>query len=85
MVAFILRVFVFVGMIVGVFCAGVAFDPNAGPIRVVFFFPDGDGGFNGVDDVAAGRKCGIAVGGADGDADGDFSDFEMPGAVEASG
>ena len=40
----------------------VALDPDAGAIGVVFFFPDGDGGFDRVDDSAAGVKGGVAVG-----------------------
>ena len=54
----------------GVVGAGVAFDPASAAVRVVFFFPDGDGGFNGVDDVTAGIESGVSVGSGDSDADG---------------
>ena len=36
----------------------VAFHPCAGAIGVVFFFPDGDGGFDGIDDGSAGGEGG---------------------------
>ena len=59
----------------GVVGAGVAFDPLGGAVSVMFFFPDGDGGFNGVDDRTTGAEGGIAVGSGDGDANGDFTDL----------
>jgi len=40
----------------------VAFHPDTGAIGVVFFFPDWYGGFDRVDDSAAGVKGGVAVG-----------------------
>lgn len=70
---------------VAVFGAGVAFDPEGGAVGVVFFFPDGYGGFDGVDDGAAGCEGGVTVGGGDCDADGNFADLEMAGAVDAAG
>lgn len=42
--------------------AMVAFNPDACAVGVVFFFPDRDGVFDGVDDGTAGVKGGIAVG-----------------------
>ena len=78
-------VVVIVGMFLSMLSAVVAFHPDAGAVGVVFFFPDRDGVFNGVDDGAAGVECGIAVGGADSDGDGNFSDLKVSGAVEAAG
>src|SRR5580700_6427336 len=46
-----------------------------------FFFPDGDGGFQSVDDVAAGFECLGAVRGGDDDDDAGLSDFEATKAV----
>ncbi len=65
--------------------AGVALDPDAGAIGVVLFFPDGNGGFDRVDDGAAGVECRITVGGGDSDTDRDFSDLEVAGSVLATG
>jgi len=65
--------------------ARVALHPDACAIGVVFLFPDGDGGLDGVDDGAAGVEGRITVGGGDGDADGDFTNLEMTCAVNAAG
>lgn len=65
--------------------AAVAFHPDAGAVCVVLFFPDGDGGFDGVDDGAAGIEGGVAVGCGNGDGDGDVTDLEVSGAVLAAG
>jgi len=45
-------------------------DPLAGFVGIVFAFPDGDAGFAGVDDEAAGIEGGVAVSGYDFDPDG---------------
>lgn len=71
-------------VVMSVLCAGVAFDPNAGAVGVMFLFPDRNGGLDGVDDSAAGCKGGIAMGSGDGNADGDFPDLEVSGAVLAA-
>lgn len=63
----------------------MALDPEAGAIGVVFLFPDRHGGFDLVNDGAAGVEGGFAVGGGDGDGDGDVSYLQMPGAVLATG
>ena len=76
---------VIVGIFLSMFSTVVAFNPDAGAIGVVFFFPDGNGVFDGVDDGAAGVEGGIAMGGADGDGDGDFANLEVAGAVQAAG
>ena len=55
--------------------AGMALDPNAGAIRVVLFFPDGHGGFDGIDNRSAGGEGGVAMGGGDGDTDGNVTDL----------
>ena len=72
-------------MVSGFFRAGVAFDPASAAVRVVFFFPDGNGGFDGVDDRTAGIESGVSVGCGDGDADGNFTDLQVAGAVHAAG
>ena len=59
----------------------MALHPGACAIGVVFFFPDGYGGFDGIDDGAAGGEGGVAVGGRDGDGDGDVTNLKVPGAV----
>ena len=54
----------------GVVGAGVAFDPASAAVRVVFFFPDGNGGFDGVDDRTAGIESGVSVSCGDNNTDG---------------
>lgn len=68
-----------------VFGAAVALYPEVGPVCVVFFFPDRDGGFDFIDDGAAGVEGCVAVGRTDGDGDGDFTDLKVASAVLASG
>ncbi len=68
-----------------VLCTGVALDPDAGAVCIMLFFPDGNCGFDRVDDSAAGVEGGIAMGGGDGDADREFTDLKVTGAVLAAG
>lgn len=71
-------------MMKGVTGAIVAFDPLGGAVRVVFFFPDGDGCFDGVNDGTTGAEGSIAVGGGDDDADGHLANLQETGAVDAA-
>src|SRR4051812_39267961 len=57
-------------------------DPGVGAVRPDFFFPDGDFGFQGVDEEAGGFEGFVAVGGGDGDQDGRLFDLDAAGAVE---
>lgn len=68
-----------------VFGAGVAFDPLGIAVGVMFFFPDGYGGFDGIDDRTAGIKRGVSVGSGDSDANGEFAHLQMSRAVHAAG
>ena len=72
-------------MVSGFFRAGVAFDPVSAAVRVVFFFPDGNSGFDGVDDGTASIESGVSVGSGNGDANGYFTNLQMPSAVDAAG
>ena len=65
--------------------ATVALYPDAGAIGVVFLFPDRDGGFDGIDDGAAGIEGSVAVSCRDGDGNGDFTDFKMPSCIQTIG
>ena len=57
-----MMMFVVVIVFLSMLSTVVAFYPDAGSIGVVFFFPNRDGVFDGVDDGAAGVEGGIAVG-----------------------
>ena len=72
-------------MVRGFFRAGVAFDPASAAVSVMFFFPDGNGGFDCVDDRSASIESGVSVGRGNGDADGDFTDLQVAGAVDTAG
>ena len=72
-------------MMDGISRAGVAFDPLGTAVGIVFFFPDGNGRFDGVDDRAAGAESCFSVGSGNGDANGYFTNLQMPSAVDAAG
>lgn len=65
-------------------CTTMAFHPDTGAVCVMFLFPDGHGGFDRVDYFSACCKGGVTVGGAHGDADGNFSYLKVARAVGAA-
>lgn len=64
------------------FAADGAVDPFGFAGSVVFLFPDGDAGFDFIDDVAAGVERFATMGCADADPDGDVADIEETGSVD---
>ena len=57
-------------MMKGVAGACVAFDPLGSAVSIMFFFPDGDGRFDGINDGAAGCEGCIAMGSGDNNTNG---------------
>ena len=68
----------------GVAGTSMALDPLGGAVCVMFFFPDGNGSLDLIDDSTAGAEGGIAVGCRDSNANGDVTDFKMSCAVNAT-
>jgi len=68
----------------GLFGAGVAFDPFCSAVGVMFFFPDGDRRFDGINDRTTGAEGGIAVSSGNNDTNGYFANLQVTSAVDAA-
>lgn len=64
---------------------GAGGGPFGGAVGVVLVLPDGDAGFDLVDEVAVGIEGGFAVGGGGEGDDGGFADLEGADAVDGEG